>query len=74
MLDVSFQQVQKYESGMSKLNTDRLQKIAAAATDPKTILFIHPVFEDHDKSVFARKSFISRCLGTADERCFSRLM
>jgi transcriptional regulator with XRE-family HTH domain len=30
ILDVSFQQVQKYESGMSKLNTDRLQKIADA--------------------------------------------
>ena len=30
ILDVSFQQVQKYESGMSKLNTDRLQKMADA--------------------------------------------
>lgn len=30
MLEISFQQVQKYESGMSKLNTDRLQMIADA--------------------------------------------
>jgi transcriptional regulator with XRE-family HTH domain len=30
MLDISFQQVQKYESGSSKLNTDRLQTIADA--------------------------------------------
>ena len=30
ILDISFQQVQKYESGASKLNTDRLQKIADA--------------------------------------------
>jgi transcriptional regulator with XRE-family HTH domain len=30
MLGISFQQVQKYENGTSKLNTDRLQKIADA--------------------------------------------
>lgn len=30
LLDISFQQVQKYENGMSKMNTDRLQKIADA--------------------------------------------
>ena len=30
MIDVSFQQIQKYESGMTKLNTDRIQKLADA--------------------------------------------
>ena len=36
---VTFQQIQKYESGATKLNTDKLQKVAEALTVPVAALF-----------------------------------
>ena len=39
LIDVSFQQVQKYENGQSNINVDRLHKIAAAFNIPVTELF-----------------------------------
>jgi len=39
MLEVSFQQIQKYENGSSKLNTDKLQMLANALSIPVMYLF-----------------------------------
>ena len=36
---VTFQQIQKYESGATKLNTEKLQKVAEALTVPVSALF-----------------------------------
>jgi transcriptional regulator with XRE-family HTH domain len=46
MIAVTSQQVQKYESGKSKLNTDRLQQIAKALSVP-----IHSFFLVQDESL-----------------------
>src|SRR5476651_848538 len=43
MLSVTSQQIQKYESGKSRLNTDRLQQVAQALSVP-----IQSVFSDQD--------------------------
>jgi transcriptional regulator with XRE-family HTH domain len=40
MLDVTPQQVQKYESGANKLNTDRLQQVAQALKVPVQAFFM----------------------------------
>jgi transcriptional regulator with XRE-family HTH domain len=34
LVDVTFQQIQKYESGATRLNTDKLQKVATALGIP----------------------------------------
>lgn len=39
MVDVTFQQIQKYENGMTKLNTDRLQAVAQALSVPVAAFF-----------------------------------
>ena len=39
---VTPQQIQKYESGQSKLNTDRLQQIAQALSVPAQFFFTEP--------------------------------
>lgn len=39
MIDVSFQQVQKYENGANKLNTDKLQAVANALAVPVATFF-----------------------------------
>lgn len=39
MLAITSQQIQKYESGKSKLNTDRLQQVAQALSVPLTAFF-----------------------------------
>lgn len=38
-IDVSIQQVQKYESGANKMNTDRLQQVAQALDVPIQLFF-----------------------------------
>jgi transcriptional regulator with XRE-family HTH domain len=39
ILDVSYQQVQRYENGTNKLNTENIQSIAAALSVPITFFF-----------------------------------
>lgn len=39
MVDVTFQQIQKYESGFTRLNTDKLQAIAQALSVPVSAFF-----------------------------------
>ena len=39
MVDVTFQQVQKYESGFTRLNTDKLQAVAQALSVPVSAFF-----------------------------------
>jgi transcriptional regulator with XRE-family HTH domain len=39
LIDVSFQQVQKYESGVNRLNTDKLQAIANSLSVPVASFF-----------------------------------
>lgn len=39
MLDVTFQQVQKYESGATRLNSDKLQNVAEALSVPVAAFF-----------------------------------
>lgn len=39
MTDVTFQQIQKYESGKTKLNTDKLQQVAHALGVPVSAFF-----------------------------------
>jgi transcriptional regulator with XRE-family HTH domain len=38
-IDVTFQQIQQYESGTSRLNTDKLQSIALALSVPVAAFF-----------------------------------
>jgi transcriptional regulator with XRE-family HTH domain len=39
MVDVTFQQIQKYESGFTRLNTDKLQAVAQALDVPVSAFF-----------------------------------
>jgi len=39
MIDVTFQQIQKYESGFTRLNTDKLQVVAQALSVPVSAFF-----------------------------------
>ena len=39
MVGVSFQQIQKYENGSTKLNTDKLQQICSALKIPASAIF-----------------------------------
>jgi transcriptional regulator with XRE-family HTH domain len=39
MVDVTFQQIQKYENGFTRLNTDKLQAIAQALSVPASAFF-----------------------------------
>ncbi len=39
MVDVTFQQIQKYESGFTRLNTDKLQAVAKALDVPVSAFF-----------------------------------
>ena len=39
MVEVTFQQIQKYESGFTRLNTDKLQAIAQALSIPSSAFF-----------------------------------
>lgn len=39
MVDVTFQQIQKYESGFTRLNTDKLQAVAEALSVPVSSFF-----------------------------------
>lgn len=45
LVGVTFQQIQKYENGTTKLNTDRMQTIAAALSVPVTQLIGLPAVE-----------------------------
>lgn len=45
-IDVSIQQVQKYESGANKMNTDRLQQVAQALDVP-----IQSFFTEENESI-----------------------
>jgi len=39
MVDVTFQQIQKYENGFTRLNTDKLQAVAQALSVPVSAFF-----------------------------------
>lgn len=43
MVDVTFQQIQKYENGFTRLNTDKLQAVAQALNVP-----VSSFFDDED--------------------------
>lgn len=42
---VSFQQIQKYENGSTKLNTDKLQLVASALKVPAAVFFAEDIYE-----------------------------
>jgi transcriptional regulator with XRE-family HTH domain len=42
---VSFQQIQKYENGNTKLNTDKLQQVASALKVPASAFFGEDIYE-----------------------------
>ena len=39
MVDVTFQQIQKYENGSTRMNTDKLQSVAKALSVPVSAFF-----------------------------------
>jgi transcriptional regulator with XRE-family HTH domain len=45
LVGVSFQQIQKYENGSTKMNTDKLQHVANALNVPVSSLFEDDTFE-----------------------------
>jgi len=45
LVGVSFQQIQKYENGSTKLNTDKLQKVANALKVPASAFFEEDTYE-----------------------------
>ncbi|TAN45702.1 MAG: XRE family transcriptional regulator [Nitrospirae bacterium] len=62
-LDVTYQQVQRYENGMNKLNVENIQVIAAALSVPATYFF------EREKARFVAEELMP--CNTADE---SRLL
>jgi len=45
LVGVSFQQIQKYENGSTKLNTDKLQQVASALNVPASAFFGDDTYE-----------------------------
>lgn len=45
LVGVSFQQIQKYENGSTKLNTDKLQQVASALKVPASAFFGEDTYE-----------------------------
>lgn len=45
MVEVSYQQVQKYEAGSTMLNTDKLQRVAIALRVPSSAFFEDDTYE-----------------------------
>ena len=45
LVGVSFQQIQKYENGSTKLNTDKLQQVAFALKVPASVFFGEDTYE-----------------------------
>jgi len=45
LVGVSFQQIQKYENGSTKLNTDKLQQVASALKVPASVFFGEDTYE-----------------------------
>ena len=45
LVGVSFQQIQKYENGSTKLNTDKLQQVASALKVPASAFFDEDTYE-----------------------------
>ncbi len=45
LVGVSFQQIQKYENGSTKLNTDKLQLVASALRVPEAVFFSSDTYE-----------------------------
>jgi len=67
LVGVSFQQIQKYENGSTKLNTDKLQQVAMALKVPASVFFGEDTYEksplsDREKKLV--KAF--RSLGDED--------
>jgi transcriptional regulator with XRE-family HTH domain len=67
LVGVSFQQIQKYENGSTKLNTDKLQQVANALKVPASVFFGDDTYEKSplsDKEKKLVKAF--RSLGDED--------
>jgi transcriptional regulator with XRE-family HTH domain len=64
LVGVSFQQIQKYENGSTKLNTDKLQQVAKALKVPASAFFEEDTYEKSPLSDRERKLVKAfRCLG-----------
>jgi transcriptional regulator with XRE-family HTH domain len=55
LVGVSFQQIQKYENGSTKLNTDKLQQVASALKVPASVFFGEDTYEKSPLSDRERK-------------------
>lgn len=75
MVGVSFQQIQKYETGSTKLNTDKLQQIANALKIPVAAFFEDKIIEKPPLSE-REKKVIRAFRGIEDDiqECFVKIL
>lgn len=71
MVDVTFQQIQKYENGFTRLNTDKLQAVAQALSVPISAFFDDDNGEERLLSEQERKLIMGfRSLNSSEVREF----
>lgn len=66
LVGVSFQQIQKYENGSTKLNTDKLQRVATALKIPASAFFSEDTYEKSPLSD-REKKLVKAFRGIEDE-------
>ena len=66
LVGVSFQQIQKYENGSTKLNTDKLQQVAKALKVPASAFFGEDTYEKSPLSE-REKKLVKAFRGLDDE-------
>ena len=66
LVEVSYQQIQKYEAGSTKLNTDKLQQVANALKVPASAFFEEDTYEKSPLSD-REKKLVKAFRGLGDE-------
>jgi transcriptional regulator with XRE-family HTH domain len=75
LVGVSFQQIQKYENGSTRLNTDKLQQVAHALKIPVEALFEKDTFERPPLSEREKKVMRAfRGMGDDIQECFVKIL
>ena len=65
-LDISYQQIQKYEQGVNRISASRLQQIAHALQVPESFFFDEMPGEPRSVQEKTSASYVSAFLATAD--------
>ena len=76
LVGVSFQQIQKYENGSTKMNTDKLQQVANALKVSASAFFIEDTMDKPPLSDMEQKLIKAfRTLGEDDiQECFVKIL